>query len=711
MSSPDQPPPDAVVPPPDDTPYQRRRPRGRISMALEQDRLSRFQARGTLLDHQNTFVDILETTKLSKAETDNKRENETSVWQVRDRVVLGFDFYKEFFLNLPNENYTVTVLNAVVGFQRLARVLHLSFPKSTMDTISQLQDPKTQMVSWESFSQALKSLENRTGFRKKFAAQKSRTTSIETLSSESFDISTETILLLTTPEKVYATLGTRGGNVWSYAYGFFLLLTIFGSIVALVLESLPSLQDLPLGCSTFVDDISNPDCFGPPTLSMTFWYIDAVTASIILADYIVLLLLSPFVRFEVMETKYLVDIAPSADLIGGERNFFHSKSPWRRLLRYLMAPLTLLNLISVLPFFILLIIKGVGFGDSIYLEQTYGVFRALRLITMFRLTSLRQFRDVKMILKRAIRSSLASLVILILIYVCIIIFFAVLIMLPERGIWYSAGSVVNTGEPPISEGGYYRPTGNNPNVLELSPFRSIPAAMWWAVITATTVGYGDVSPASAWGKFVGAVLAVSGVVVIALPLAVIGLNFSNEYTKFHAIKNQILRSQEREAQERAFEKLRLDSGDSSPRGSGDIHHDHGQEVGNVDGGAVGVKSGSSVSAALIYEARNVSTFSVRWSEVVDHFEKLNGHLDSCTEKDIRDFVKNGLAAMDAAEEADSPINRVNSDADNGVGRSSSSLSIGAQRRAEQKNKFQAIVYKLALEALQRVRASTSGTDN
>jgi hypothetical protein len=710
MSSPDQsPPPDAVIPPPDDTQDQRRRPRGRISVALEKDRLSRFQSHGTSLDHQSTSVDILETTKLAKAETDNKRENEASVWKVRDRVVLGFDFYKEYFLNLTNENHTVTVLNAAVGFQLLARVLHLSFPKSNMDTISQLQDPKTQMVSWESFSQALKSFENRTGFRKKFAAQKSRITTIETHSSESFDISTETIILLTTVEKVYATLGTRGGNVWSYAYGIFLLLTIVGSIVALALESLPSLQDLPLGCSTFVDDSSNPNCFGPPTLSITFWYINAVTASIILADYIVLLVLSPFVRFEVMETRHLIDIAPSADLIIGERYFFHSKSPWKRLLRYLIDPLTLLNLISVLPFFILLMIKGVGFGDSIHLEQTYGVFRALRLITMFRLISLSQFRDVKIILKRAIGSSLASLVILILIYVCIIIFFAVLIMLPEKGTWYSAGSVVNTGFPPISDGGYYIPTGNNPNILVLSPFSSIPAAMWWAVITATTVGYGDVSPASAWGKFVGAVLAVSGVVVIALPLAVIGLNFSNEYTKFHAIKNQILRSQEREAEERAFEKLRLDSAHSSPRKSDEIHHDHGQ-VSNVDG-AEGVKSGSSVPAALIYEARNVSTFSVRWSEVVDNFEKLSAHLDSCTEKDIRDFVKNGLAAMDATEEADSPINRVNSDADNGVGRSSSSLSIGAQRRTEQKNKFQAMVYKLALEALQRVRVSTRGTDN
>ena len=257
---------------------------------------------------------------------------------------------------------------------------------------------------------------------------------------------------------------------------------------------------------------------------------------------------------------------------------------------------------------------------------------------------------------------------------------------------------------------------NDQTILELSPFTSIPAAMWWAVITAATVGYGDISPASTWGKLIGAVLAVSGVIVIALPLAVIGLNFSNEYTKFHAIRTQIRRSHEREAQERAFEKLRLDHAGPdgstkdtiSPIGSGIIHHDSGEL--SSEGGKV-VKSASSVPAALIYEARAVSTYSVKWSEVIDSFEKLDGHLDTCTEKDIREFVKTGLNAMDAAEDADSPTNRVNTTANEALGRAESNLSIGAQRRAEQKEKFQAMLYKLALEALVRVKHSGSGSEN
>lgn len=52
-------------------------------------------------------------------------------------------------------------------------------------------------------------------------------------------------------------------------------------------------------------------------------------------------------------------------------------------------------------------------------------------------------------------------------------------------------------------------------------FGSIPRAMWWSIATLTTVGYGDVVPFTAWGRMVGALAAIAGVGLIAMPAGII----------------------------------------------------------------------------------------------------------------------------------------------------------------------------------------------
>jgi voltage-gated potassium channel len=59
-------------------------------------------------------------------------------------------------------------------------------------------------------------------------------------------------------------------------------------------------------------------------------------------------------------------------------------------------------------------------------------------------------------------------------------------------------------------------------------FSSIPASLWWSVITLTTIGYGDLYPVTVVGKLIGGVIAVAGIGIVALPTAIIASAFAEE---------------------------------------------------------------------------------------------------------------------------------------------------------------------------------------
>ena len=147
---------------------------------------------------------------------------------------------------------------------------------------------------------------------------------------------------------------------------------------------------------------------------------------------------------------------------------------------------------------------------------------------------------------RVIALSMPAMRVLAFFVLIMMIFYGALIFAAEKGEW-----TVDVDHP---AGAFLRPTPDHFGV-EVSPFRSIPFSFWWVLVTTTTTGYGDFFPTTVMGKTVGVCAMITGILMLALPITVIGANFAHEYEKDRKLKEQfrqemVLRK-ERERERRA----------------------------------------------------------------------------------------------------------------------------------------------------------------
>lgn len=146
---------------------------------------------------------------------------------------------------------------------------------------------------------------------------------------------------------------------------------------------------------------------------------------------------------------------------------------------YIFSFLGVVDLLAIIPSYLSILYPG---------AHSLLVFRALRLLRIFRIFKLTHFLSEMQFLSVAIRGSLRKITIFMLIVLSLVIILGSVMYLVEDG-----------------EHG----------------FSSIPDSIYWAIVTITTVGYGDISPVTPLGKFIASVIMLLGYGIIAVPTGIV----------------------------------------------------------------------------------------------------------------------------------------------------------------------------------------------
>lgn len=160
-------------------------------------------------------------------------------------------------------------------------------------------------------------------------------------------------------------------------------------------------------------------------------------------------------------------------------------------LRASIRPMALVDLASLAPFYVTLLAPTAF--DLRYL-------RVLRLLRLFRLLRSRQISEAFAMLARVIQGKRAEI--------------GVTLAVVAAAMLLSAGAM-------------YMIEHREPN----TQFTSIPRAMWWAIVTVTTIGYGDMVPGTPLGQVLGGFVGFVGICALALPVGILSSGFIEEINR------------------------------------------------------------------------------------------------------------------------------------------------------------------------------------
>jgi voltage-gated potassium channel len=158
-------------------------------------------------------------------------------------------------------------------------------------------------------------------------------------------------------------------------------------------------------------------------------------------------------------------------------------------LRYMVSLVALVDLASIVPAYL---------PGDVFLDLRFA--RIIRLVRMLRVLKIARYSRTMQTFANVFREREADL--------ALIGVFLLLLLVLSSSLMYFAE-----------------------HARQPEQFSSIPASMWWAVVTLTTVGYGDVFPVTPWGKLLGAVIALIGIGFFALPAGILAAAFAEEVHK------------------------------------------------------------------------------------------------------------------------------------------------------------------------------------
>lgn len=153
-------------------------------------------------------------------------------------------------------------------------------------------------------------------------------------------------------------------------------------------------------------------------------------------------------------------------------------------IRYIFSFWGIIDLVSVLPTFISLFVSG---------YQSLRVIRALRLLRIFRILKLNRFTSESQMLYHSLKASYYK--------IFVFLFFVIMMIVLAGTLMY----VIEGGE---------------------NGFESIPASIYWAIVTVTTVGFGDITPHTDIGKVLASIMMILGYAIIAVPTGLISVEMS-----------------------------------------------------------------------------------------------------------------------------------------------------------------------------------------